>query len=136
MKTTSRRQSKKPGFGSGGRKIDRSYTVPFRVVVTNCARWAVRDYLEVIYSLPDPTAETTELLDGELHEPDFDSHEARTTFLDWLAELGEPDQTIAGRCWLQGVSTKEVADEVGLSPGAVDTRKSRLASNFRRTFRP
>lgn len=116
-------------------KINRSYTVPFRVVVTNCVRWAVRDYLTVIVSTPDPTDKATELLDEQRPEEDFDADEARTTFLSWLGELGEPDQTIARQRFLRGTPSKEVAEEVGLSPGAVDTRTSRLAGDFRWRFK-
>ena len=116
-------------------KINRSYTVPFRVVVTHCVRWAVRDYLTVLFSTPDPTDRMTELLDVQVAEEDFDFNEARTIFVTWLDEQEERDRTIVTRCWLQGAPSKEVAREVGLSPGAVDTRKSRLAGDFRLRFK-
>lgn len=115
-------------------KIDRSYDVPFRVVVTNQVRWAVHDYLAVILSAPNSTGDVVEILDHQPSADDFDPHETRTIFLEWLDEQGEPNVTIARRCWLHGHSSKSVAEAVGLSVGAVNTRKSRMAEDLRGRF--
>jgi RNA polymerase sigma-70 factor (ECF subfamily) len=60
--------------------------------------------------------------------------EQRQKLLDTLASLGERDREVLELRYLEGLSTAEIADVLGISPGAVMTRHTRALARLRSLF--
>ncbi len=76
--------------------------------------------------------------DGELPEgvePGFEEAvigaEERRQLLETIRSLGEPDSQIIFRRYYFGQKSKEIAADLGMTPGAVDTRLSRAFGKLR-----
>ena len=51
-----------------------------------------------------------------------------------VRSLGEPDSQIVFRRYYFGQRSKEIAADLGMTPGAVDTRLSRAVGKLRELF--
>lgn len=76
--------------------------------------------------------------DGEPPEGKTDSFEElligaeeRKSLIETVRSLGEPDSQIIFRKYYFGQKSKEIASDLGMTPGAVDTRLSRALGKLR-----
>ncbi len=76
--------------------------------------------------------------DGEPPEGETDSFEElligaeeRHSLIETVRSLGEPDSQIIFRKYYFGQKSKEIASDLGMTPGAVDTRLSRALGKLR-----
>lgn len=74
-------------------------------------------------------------LPEETAEPGFEDAligaEERRSLLETIRSLGEPDSSIIFRRYYFGQKSKEIAADLGMTPGAVDTRLNRALGKLR-----
>ena len=63
-----------------------------------------------------------------------EENELRERLLSEIKRLGEPDSSIIMRKYYIGQSSKEIASDLGLTPGNVDTRAHRAIKKLREIF--
>lgn len=79
-----------------------------------------------------PEGELDATPDAERPEDVFLREDSRSRLLEAVHSLGEPDSSIIIRKYYFGQKAKEIAADLGLSTGAVDTRLSRALEKLRK----
>jgi RNA polymerase sigma factor (sigma-70 family) len=102
-------------------------TVPFRAVVRRRARWTCLD----IVRAREPAAVL--LADELAARPSGGSDDDLTLMViaEFRESLDERDRVLFDRRVVEGVPSKDVALELGMTPGAVDTQRHRLVARLR-----
>ena len=105
---------------------------PLLAFAYSSANYAVAEFFEQEAAQP-PTVDWPEhLVDPGLLDP-ADAAEVRENLdvlVRWIADLDEPDRTIAARCLFDGERSAAVARDLGLSENAVNKRRVRLNSSI------
>ena len=118
-----RRESIDPGKGS----LRAFISVVARRRAVNLYRKTAREAGRRSGELPEEAA-------GPGFEEALMDAEERRSLTEKVRSLGEPDSEIIFRKYYFGQKSKEIAADLGMTPGAVDTRLSRAVGKLREMF--
>ena len=81
--------------------------------------------------VPDGETSLSRIPDDEVFESEADEAELRREVIKAVENLGEPDSSIIFRKYYYGESSKQIAEELGISVANVDTRTHRALKKLK-----